>query len=174
MRRTAGKVVALACLMQVCAWAQEPPQVVRRFQTAVLVEGTGRAVIEYKALHFNEDTYDQLKANDRMRERLSASLWNRLGKAILDFDLRFDAATVTKGSYEFGIDIGPNDTFSLVFQTGAKTQKIPLQTVVLPNASSDYLSFSLTPTDEADGFMIEARCGRFRSTQVFHAVGAVH
>lgn len=158
-----GLLLALA----VSAAAHDPRTTAKDFQSAMIIEGAGKALIEYKAMHFNQGTYDRMKTNEQFRQRMSSTVWNNIGKANLDFDVKFGEETVAKGSYDFGIDIGADDSFSLVFGEGAGARKIQLQTITGDNVSGEYLSVNMTPTTEPDRFMIEARCGKFRSWQTF-------
>jgi hypothetical protein len=167
-RFSAGVVLGMLTLAVAGSlWAHDPRTTAKDFQTGLTIEGAGKALIEYKAMHFNQATWDRMKANEQFRQRISSSVWNNIGKANLGFDIQFGPESLAKGTYDFGIDIDANETFSLVFTAAGATKKFKLQTITGENLSTDFLSISMTPTAEPDQFVMEARCGKFRGWQTF-------
>ncbi|MFY9609000.1 MAG: hypothetical protein WAU45_10360 [Blastocatellia bacterium] len=153
-------LIVVLCAVQI-AFAHDPRTVARDFSHTMTVEGAGKLTLNYKSLHWNEPTYLNTKKNEQLRQRLNAGLWKKIGKLDSEFDVVIGGTPVAKGSYDLGISFGANDDFALVLRGGGKELSIPFKTSA-DSPEVTYLSFDLRPTNGTDGFVLEARSGKFR------------
>jgi hypothetical protein len=155
-------IVVLGCTLAL-ALAHDPRTTAKNFSHQLQIEGAGNLALNYKAMHFNNDTYQRMKGNDQFRERMNQGLWSDIGTADAAFDVVAGDQTISKGKYTLGLSIEANDSFAVVLKSSSKTVKIPLKTTT-ENADVPFLTFSLFPTEKPDTFVLEGRCGKFRGT----------
>lgn len=153
---------ALMC-MAALSLAHDPRTTAKTFSHALKIEGAGNLDLTYKAMHFNEATYKRMQADETFRNRLNTGLWSNIGSAESGFDVVFGDQTLAKGKYTLGLSIDANEAFSVVFKSGDKTLQVPLK-VTAGNPDAPFLTFSLSPTDKVDVFVLEGRCGKYRGT----------
>ncbi len=159
---TAITTLALA-IAATAALAHDPRTAARELEQALVLEGLGRLEVKYKAMHWNPTAYERFQTDGAVRERVNANVWSAIGTLTNGFDVTLGGQAVPKGSYPFGIRIEGGDKFSLVLKLAAETKTIPFE-VSAGGAPTEYLSFALFPTDKADTFALEGRCGSFRGT----------
>ena len=164
------RLVALACLIAVPAWAiaaprltHDPRTTAKKLSQGLEIEGAGKMTINYLAHHFNAAMFKRAKASDRFLGHLNGQIWGRMGKATLDFPINTDDVEIPKGEYEFGVNFTKDDEFSLVFWKGEQKIEIPLEVEKMKREVS-HLTIALMATDEGDTFVVEARCGPFSCT----------
>lgn len=155
-----GLLLSIASL----AAAHDPRTTAKDFASSLIIEGAGKLTLQYKGMHFNAPAYERMKSDEALRNRLNNAIWGNIGKAELEFDVVIGTEAVSKGSYTLGINIGANDSFSLVLKGANKTFTIPLQSSG-DGGGVEYLTFAIYPTGAVDTFTFEARCGKFRTTQ---------
>jgi hypothetical protein len=141
----------------------DPRTTAKVLSQGLLVEGAGALSIEYKALHFNEEMFTRAKQTPRFLGFLNQNVWGKLGQAKLGFDLVAGGKELPDGDYDFGINMTPDDQFSVVFWQGSSRTEIPLATEK-GDKPVGYLTVALMATDAVDTFTLEARCGPFRGT----------
>lgn len=142
--------------------AHDPRTTAKEVGVSLAIEGSGNLLIKYKTMHFNQQTYERMKGNEQARQGINRRIWNNIGTAEVGFNIVVGAETVPKGTYQFGLNMDAGDQFSVVFTSGNESKTIPLK--VESGADVPYLTFSLSPTDAADTFVLEGRCGVFRGT----------
>lgn len=162
MRKSLTVLAIVLMVSLVSVSAHDPRTTAKEVGVSLSVEGSGNVLIKYKAMHFNQAAYEQLKTNDQRREGLNKRVWNNLGTADVGFDVVVGGESLPKGTYTFGLNIDPGDQFSLLFASAGATKKISLKTQSGPEVP--YLTLSLTPTDAPDTFVLEGRCGAFQGT----------
>lgn len=162
MRKSLAVLVIVLVAALASVSAHDPRTTAKEVGVSLSVEGSGDVLIKYKAMHFNQAVYEQMKANDQRRERMNKGLWGNIGTADIGFDVVIGEENLPKGTYTFGINIDPGDQFSLVFANAGATKKIPLK--VQTGADVPYLTLALTPTEAPDTFVLEGRCGTFQGT----------
>lgn len=146
-------------------FAHDPRTVAKDFAHAMIVEGAGKLTISYKSLHWNEPAYLGAKKDEQVRTRLNKGIWKKIGKLDSEFDIVIGGVQVPKGSYSLGINFDANDNFSLVLVSEGKDLSIPFATAA-DNPLVHFLSFDVRPTEAQDKFLLEGRCGKFRSSVV--------
>lgn len=155
--------ILIFCCAALLLQAHDPRTTAKTFSHTLEVEGAGQFQLSYKAMHFNEPVYKRMQAEEKFRDRLNANVWNAIGTADVGFEVAAGDQAISKGKHGFGLNIEPNEGFTLVFKTGEKAIKIPLQ-VTKENPDLPYLTFAIFPTDKPDTFLLEGRCGKYRGT----------
>lgn len=163
MKKVLMTAFFIYCLTVIWIQAHDPRTTAKTFSHALEIQGAGKFELNYKAMHFNEPVYKRMQADEKLRDRLNANVWNAIGTTDVEFDIVLADQPVTKGKYPFGLNVEPNEGFSLVLKTKEKTAKVPLQ-VSANNSDVPYLTFALYPTDKPDTFVLEGRCGKYRGT----------
>ncbi len=158
---TAG--ILIFCCAVLLLQAHDPRTTAKTFSHSLEIEGAGEFELNYKAMHFNEPVYTRMQAEEKLRDRLNANVWNAIGRADVGFEVAVANQAIPKGKHGFGLNIEPNEGFTLVFKTSEKTIKVPLQ-VTKENPEVPYLTFAIFPTDKPDTFVLEGRCGKYRGT----------
>lgn len=164
MKRLFVMVSLTLALFAVTALAHDPRTVIKDYGASLSIEETGKFSLVFKALHWNEASFQQVQANPQVRKRLNDTVWAKIGSATLDFDIVAGESTLPKGSYSVGINFTDLNQLQLVFKSGEKSYSIPLKTTDA-GMQSEYLSFAFFPTEAPDTFEIEGRYGKFKATQ---------
>lgn len=143
----------------------DPRTVAAKLTQGFEIPGAGRLDIQYDALHFNEQNYKGALANQKMMDYFNANIWGKMGTAKLGFAVASGDAKLAAGDYTFGINMAPNDAFSVVFWKGndAKPTAIPLK-VEKDQKPVGHLAITLMATDTDNIYTLEARCGPYRGT----------
>lgn len=146
----------------IAAWAHDPRTTAKEVGISLSIEGSRELTIKYRSMHFNQATYERMKASDELRQRLNTRLWNNIGTAQVGFDVVIGEEVLPKGAYQFGLNADGDGQFSLVFGKADIKKTIPLK--VDSDVDTPYLTLALTPTAAPDTFTLEARCGVYRGT----------
>ncbi len=155
--------LALPAVGALAPWRHDPRTTAKTLSQGLVVDGAGSLSIEYKALHFNNDNFTRAMKTPKFLDYLNSTMWGKLGKAKLEFDLAAGDVSLPSGDYEFGVNMTADEKFSVVFWQGASKTVIPLATEKEQKPVS-YLTVALMATDAIDTFTLEARCGPYRGT----------
>ncbi|HEY3131992.1 MAG TPA: hypothetical protein VGL91_21225 [Acidobacteriota bacterium] len=155
--------ILIFCCAVLLLQAHDPRTTAKTFSHSLDIEGAGQFGLTYKAMHFNEPVYKRMQTEEALRDRINANVWNAIGKADVGFEIAAADQAIPKGKYGFGLNIEPNEGFTVVFKTSEKTIKVPLH-VTKENPDVAYLTFAIFPTDKPDTFVLEGRCGKYRGT----------
>lgn len=166
MKRLFAMTIFILAALVATALAHDPRTVIKDYGASLSVDGTGKLSLVFKALHWNEQSFQQVQANPQVRKRLNDTVWAKIGTATLDFDVVMGETAVPKGSYSLGINFTDLNQLQLVLKSGDKTFAVPLKTSDA-GMQSEYLSFAFFPTDAPDTFEIEGRYGKFKASQLF-------
>jgi hypothetical protein len=147
------------------AMFHDPRTVAAKLTQGFEIPGAGRLDIQYDALHFNEKNYQGAMQNQQMMNYFNANIWGKMGTAKLGFAVSSGDVKLAAGDYTFGINMAPNDAFSVVFwKEGDKTPTaIPLK-IEKESKAVGHLALTLMATDVDTVYTLEARCGPYRGT----------
>jgi hypothetical protein len=152
------------------AVAHDPRTTAKTFAHHLTIDGLGNFAVTYKGMHFNETAYKRFQTDAAIRNRVNTGVWNQLGSANVDFDVTIADQALSKGKYDFGLNIEENEGFSLLFKKQDKSVKIPL-TVTTDATGVPYLSFVIMPTEKPDTYVIEGRGGKYRGVATMKVPG---
>ncbi len=161
-------VMVCGLLFPLLLFGHDPRTTSKDFSSGMIVGGAGKMEITYKGMHWNGPNYDRAMSNEAYRNNINKNVWSGIGKAHLDFDVIVGDKEIHKGDYVFGILLEPDRKFTLSMANGANTITVPLETT-FENPDHPYLSIDISPVDamnKPELYMLEARCGKFRGTQL--------
>jgi hypothetical protein len=141
----------------------DPRTVAAKLSQGFEIPGVGSLDIHYGALHFNEQNYQGAMANQRMMDYFNANIWGKLGKAKLGFDIASGETKLAAGEYDFGINMAPDDAFSVVFWKDKEKTSFPLK-IEKSDKPVGHLAVTLMATDVDNVYTLEARCGPYVGT----------
>jgi hypothetical protein len=141
----------------------DPRTTAKKLSQGLEVDGAGRFAFDYKALHYNQEMFDRAAKAKPFMDFLNSTVWGRLGKARLDFELVGEEVKLAPGEYEFGLNLSAAEEFSVVFWKGSEKLALPLSTE-REQKEVPYLTVALMATEDVDTFVLEARCGPYRGT----------
>jgi hypothetical protein len=147
------------------AMFHDPRTVAAKLTQGFEIPGSGRLDIQYGALHFNETNYQKAMSTPQLAAYFNGNIWGKMGTAKLGFAVSSGDVKLAAGDYAFGINMAPNDAFSIVFWKGEdKTPTaIPLK-VEKDQKPVGHLAITLMATDVDTVYTLEARCGPYRGT----------
>src|SRR5262245_9617640 len=143
----------------------DPRTVAAKLSQGFEIPGAGRFDIQYGALHFNEKNYQGAMKTPKLMEYFNGNIWGKMGTAKLGFAVSSGETKLAAGDYTFGINMGPDDAFSIVFWKGEEKTPtaIPLK-VEKDQKPVGHLAITLMATDVDTVYTLEARCGPYRGT----------
>lgn len=161
MKKTLFSALVVVLALAQMAFAHDPRTVARDFTHGLTLEGTGKLTLSYKSLHFNQQAFDNRKAERALT--VFNRVWKTIGKLDTDFDIVIGGVQVPKGSYVLGFNFDANDNYKIVLASGGKDILVPLQ-AAMDGPMVNYLSFDIRPENATDTFTVEARYGKLRAS----------
>jgi hypothetical protein len=145
------------------ALAHDPRTTAKKLSQGIEIEGVGRLDFDYRALHFNPEMFERARNTPEFMGFLNQQVWGRMGRATLGFALVSGDVRLAPGEYDFGVNMTPDEAFSVVLWQGDDKAILPLEVERRPE-QIPYLTMALLATAEPDTLLLEARCGPYRGT----------